>query len=263
MDEITRKAIATERQLRNLPADPPEDLSGAYDDGFDEIARSVPVRMIQGQLVKYIAPSWLINGVPEPISGRQLLVTATAEVWTKWFGGRVVKTIPRQPGKWFPKRDELGDLDPGAWELGLDGKPQDPWRERPNCYAQLCDEDTAEVFTYTTNSTMGGNRAVYDLAVVVARKRRIAGRNFRPVVQLTNQLVPTKRGNKQWPVMKFVCWRLDEPQTATAPADAPKAPAKALAHSRPPPDDEPIRYPYDEPPPYDMPDEDLHGEPPF
>jgi hypothetical protein len=60
----------------------------------------------------------------------------------------------------MPDRRTLGDLDESKWELGLDGKPQDP--QRHFNYLVLQRGDTGEMFTYTTASVTG-RRAVGNL----------------------------------------------------------------------------------------------------
>jgi hypothetical protein len=60
----------------------------------------------------------------------------------------------------MPDRNTLGDLNVAEWELGLDGKPQDPWQHF--IYLVLQRGDTRELFTYTTSS-ITGRRAVGNL----------------------------------------------------------------------------------------------------
>ena len=60
----------------------------------------------------------------------------------------------------MPKRETLGDTDSLEWELGLDGKPSDPWRHF--MYLVLQRGDTGELFTYTAGSVTG-RRAVGNL----------------------------------------------------------------------------------------------------
>jgi hypothetical protein len=60
----------------------------------------------------------------------------------------------------MPARETLGDTDPATWELGLDGKPSDPWRHFT--YLVLQRADTGELFTYSTSS-ITGRRAVGNL----------------------------------------------------------------------------------------------------
>jgi hypothetical protein len=60
----------------------------------------------------------------------------------------------------MPDHSALGDLDPSKWEIGLDGRPQDPWRHFN--YLVLQRGDTGEMFTYTAGSVTG-RRAVGNL----------------------------------------------------------------------------------------------------
>ena len=59
-----------------------------------------------------------------------------------------------------PPRESLGDGDPAKWEMGLDGKPADPWQN--TVYLVLQRGDTGEMFTFTTSSDTG-RRAVGNL----------------------------------------------------------------------------------------------------
>jgi hypothetical protein len=60
----------------------------------------------------------------------------------------------------MPPRETLGATDVSKWELGLDGKPQDPWQH--HIYLVLQRGDSAEMFTYVTSS-ITGRRAIGNL----------------------------------------------------------------------------------------------------
>ena len=59
-----------------------------------------------------------------------------------------------------PPRETLGDTDESRWEIGLDGKPADPWQ--PTVYLLLENTETHELATFVTNSKTG-RRAVAKL----------------------------------------------------------------------------------------------------
>ena len=80
----------------------------------------------------------------------------------------------------MPDRDTLGDPDPSKWEMGLDGKPADPWRHF--IYLVLQRGDTAELFTYTTCSVTG-RRAIGNLLRHYDRMQRTHPDMY-PVVRL-------------------------------------------------------------------------------
>jgi hypothetical protein len=79
-----------------------------------------------------------------------------------------------------PHRDELSDRDPSKWEIGLDGKPSDPWQH--HTYLVLQKGDTAELFTFVTSSATG-HRAVGNLLRHYDRMQRTNPGEL-PVVRL-------------------------------------------------------------------------------
>ena len=52
-----------------------------------------------------------------------------------------------------PSRNSLGDNDPSAWEVGLNGEPADPWQMQ--CLLPLLDAKTGEPFVFQTVSVTG------------------------------------------------------------------------------------------------------------
>jgi hypothetical protein len=80
----------------------------------------------------------------------------------------------------MPNRATLGDLDRAEWELGLDGKPQDPWQHF--IYLVLQRGDTGELFTYTTSSVTG-RRAVGNLLRHYDRDQKTHPETY-PIVRL-------------------------------------------------------------------------------
>ena len=80
----------------------------------------------------------------------------------------------------LPSLNTLGDRDQTKWEIGLDGKPQDPWRHF--IYLVLQRTDTGEMFTYTTSSVTG-RRAVGNLLRHYDRMQKTHP-DFYPVVRL-------------------------------------------------------------------------------
>jgi hypothetical protein len=57
----------------------------------------------------------------------------------------------------MPARESLGNTDEAKWEIGLDGKPADPWQHHQ--YLVLQDAESKELFTFVTGSVTG-RRAV-------------------------------------------------------------------------------------------------------
>jgi hypothetical protein len=80
----------------------------------------------------------------------------------------------------MPPRETLGHLNPAEWELGLDGKPTDPWQH--HVYLVLQRADTGELFTFTASSNTG-RRAIGTLLRHYDRMGRTHPDMF-PVVRL-------------------------------------------------------------------------------
>jgi hypothetical protein len=76
----------------------------------------------------------------------------------------------------LPRREELGDADPSKWDIGLSGRPEDPWHHFMEIVLERV--DTKEVFLFGTSSYTGRkavaallkncNRAGSDLIVKLA-----------------------------------------------------------------------------------------------
>jgi hypothetical protein len=80
----------------------------------------------------------------------------------------------------MPPREALGDFDQARWEVGLDGKPADPWQH--HVYLVLQRGDTNELFTFVTSSVTG-RRAIGTLLRHFDRMQKTHP-NFYPVVRL-------------------------------------------------------------------------------
>jgi hypothetical protein len=83
-------------------------------------------------------------------------------------------------GFMMPARESLGNLDQSKWEMGLDGKPQDPWSHQ--VYLVLQQGDSGELFTFVTSS-ITGRRAVGTLLRHYDRMQRTHPDQY-PVVRL-------------------------------------------------------------------------------
>jgi len=80
----------------------------------------------------------------------------TQHGWVKFNGAGQPPT--RHMGGMFngyvpPSRGELGDDDPTLWEVGLSGKPQDPWKAQ--ALLPLKEVDGDRLYIFQTSSTTG------------------------------------------------------------------------------------------------------------
>jgi hypothetical protein len=80
----------------------------------------------------------------------------------------------------MPPRDSLGDNDAAAWELGLDGKPADPFQH--HVYLVLENAETHEMFTFVTSSQTG-RRAIGNLLKHFDRVQKTDAGHY-PLVKL-------------------------------------------------------------------------------
>jgi hypothetical protein len=80
----------------------------------------------------------------------------------------------------LPPRAQLGDTDPKKWEIGLSGRPEDPWREE--LMVVLKRPATMELLTFSTMSKTG-RRAVGNLLKHYDRLQTTSPGSF-PVVRL-------------------------------------------------------------------------------
>jgi hypothetical protein len=103
----------------------------------------------------------------------------------------------------YPKREDLDRLDQSQWELGLDGKVTDPWKDTR--YAYFVDPDTALPSTYATWAV------TYDEGFINLGDAVTRMRGARPgavaLVELTSRSYKTVVGPKKKPIFKIVGWR--------------------------------------------------------
>jgi hypothetical protein len=125
------------------------------DDGWNAAAAEEAERLLRGVLIKFIDWKYYAGKQRTPLpEGFQLIALATVACWQDWQGGKVVKSIVREPGKYLPAREALGDLDETQWEV-KNGKPVDPWATTRLIY--LVHPVSAALYTFSTSS--GGGRS--------------------------------------------------------------------------------------------------------
>lgn len=181
----------------------------APNDGWDDAAKDAQSTVIRGAILKFADWRWTYGQEGVVLrEGTRLLATGTAHAWVKWVNGKPAVYRIRQPGEQLPERDELGDTNEGAWELGFDDQPKDPWQETRFVY--LLGEN-AEAYTFSTSS-WGGRNAVIELGDQIARMR-FAKKGAVPIVELHAAEMKTRFGKKSKPVLKVVDWRYPDGST--------------------------------------------------
>ena len=139
------------------------DTRAAAEKYLDEVAPA----SIVGRMVKFNKEAQFVTRDDgEPIAKDVEFVALCDQTLIGWVRFNDAGTPPdKVMGLWYdnfamPPRATLGDLDQATWELGLDGKPADPWQHHQ--YLVLQRTGTAEMFTFVT-STETGRRAVGNL----------------------------------------------------------------------------------------------------
>jgi hypothetical protein len=114
-----------------------------------------------GMRVKFVDGAWTTGGVPaDPKDEYFADPFKVTTQWECWVGNQVVDRVVEPVGGRLPERSTLGHDDENAWEIGLDGRPRDPWSQVD--YLPLVRVRDGEKFYYGA-STKGGKDAIADL----------------------------------------------------------------------------------------------------
>jgi hypothetical protein len=167
-DVLKRQHAQAEADRANLPAQ--ADINGAVDDYLKDLGGP------SGKLVKFSKDGRFVTTADgeEIEEGRKFVVPHDeVQVGLIKFNGHG-EAPDRRMGPLFkgfkvPARSTLGDLDESLWEIGLNGKPADPWQSQ--IMLPLADIETGELFVFTTTS-MTGRRAVGNLIAQCQRLGR-------------------------------------------------------------------------------------------
>jgi len=182
----------------NLPA-----VTSAPTDGFGMLAEAADFS-IQGERLKF-AKGEFVKGKQEGVLplGTRLEAHATAEAWLKFVNNELVEQVLHKSGEQFPERQDLGDNNESEWELGLDGRPKDPWTLC--AYIYFIEASGTRDFTFI-GSSFGARKAVYGLARQVVLKRR-SHPGAVPVIQLgVTSWMSKKFGKIAAPQFTVVGW---------------------------------------------------------
>jgi len=221
----------------NVPVPPSSD--GGFPAGLpgDRVTRGTPARWDETK-------SWTDrDGLPLPDT---MLVIGYITILRRWKDKRPEDKIEHP----LPDPEQLNAAIPVAeWEIGLDGKPQKPWKLTYVVY--LVDLKTGSLFTYA-NNTFGAMLAYNNLEEQIAVMRMLRGEHVYPIVRLEKRPMKTNFGMKTRPHFHPIDWRspggssgsqlmpqaptpqISGPSTQPSPAPAPTTPS-SLPTSPPPP----------------------------
>jgi hypothetical protein len=108
------------------------------------------------------------------------------------------------PNEPWPDIDAMNDACPrNEWRQDFNGNPVGPWQAQRVCY--LMHEISMKKFTYVTG-TIGGQRAMSELASNVAWMRKRVNAGATPIVKLESIFMPTRYGGRMAPSLTIVRW---------------------------------------------------------
>jgi hypothetical protein len=171
------------------------------DDGFAAAAADADSKLLKGPLLKFVDGLWTLGSVPVP-AGTRYVPERIFKVWVRWEDRRPAQHEWPRPSGSLPHRSTLGYDDESKWAAGIDGQPDDPWKNTR--YFWLVNPATGETFTYT-NHTYGTHLAYEALGGAVGTMRKVHPKAW-PIVELSSTQMKTKRGIKQRPHFAIVGW---------------------------------------------------------
>jgi len=121
---------------------------------------------VPGARLKFAKGEWTCDDAPVA-KGEQFIVhpETITRCLEKWEGKRIVDRVVARLGDRLPPRSTLGDTDESLWELGLDGRPRDPWGEVHYLGLTRIEDGSAVAFAATSD---GGKKAIGRLAMTIA-----------------------------------------------------------------------------------------------
>jgi hypothetical protein len=180
-------------------------------DGWDAAAGDLSASPVKGSLVKFDAGQFFLGKERTPIAAdRGFVALDTAEGWQYLKKGAPPEFSMRRLGGPKPPRPD-SYTDAGAWPLGLNGEPEDPWKYTR--YLYLVDPLSAETFSFASSS-FDGERGIGDLTSQIQLMRN-ARPGAVPVITLASRMMPTRFGPKPRPFFQVQSWRVrggDEPK---------------------------------------------------
>jgi hypothetical protein len=175
-------------------------LNAPVADGFDDDIGAN--RIIQGRVAKYDDPDWFVDGKPFDTTTK-LLVIGVKRAAQLWENQRPVKTIVCTPDKEVDIVALNREIPSDEWEIGLDGKPREPWQLQYIVY--LLDLHDGSQYT-AINSTAGMRVAWEDLRLRVKNIRLIKRSSVVPIIRLSSAPFRTRFGLKERPEFAIIDW---------------------------------------------------------
>jgi hypothetical protein len=178
----------------------PDSSFAGFADTYEDEDEAVNQRMILGTRIKFTNDAKWTNAQGVELDPQlRLIVEEMKRVVNKWpvTLGPPIDTFEVDPHKPWPNVKKLNETCPKPeWRTDLNGNPKGPYEAQRLLY--LLDPVTLDKYTFAT-STLGGARALSELAdkIVWAQKHREPG--IRPLVHLSSIWMPTRFGGRMRP----------------------------------------------------------------
>ena len=176
-----------------------------HQDGFALAAESTNNAPSRLAILKHRKGIYEVHGTSGgtiPLNSK-FLVLNVMHGWVRIEKGKKIQRIAREPGKHFPDRNELGDMDQDKWPVGLSGEPSDPWMIAYDMHIKSLSDGRG--FLFTTNNKTGCD-AVRDFAEAVVWQRQFKGPNAKPIVELGSRTFIGRYGPVAVPDFRIVDW---------------------------------------------------------
>lgn len=201
----------TQNALTTVSNKPP----AAITDGWDAAASDSAASPMKGASIKFDAGAYFIGREKTLIQPeKQFVAMDVREGWMFLKKDTPAEYCMRAIGGPKPPRpDSFNNQD--EWPPGLDGQPADPWKYSKFLY--LLDPATAEMFTFTSNTT-GGRIGLSDLTSQIQLMRSTRAGAV-PIIELQSRQMKTKFGMKPRPFFAVVGWHIQAEQGPKLIAD--------------------------------------------
>jgi hypothetical protein len=168
-------------------------FAGFVDTVEGEDDEAVNLRMIQGTRIKFSNEATWTDAQGVALDPQLcLIVVEMKRVVNKWPVdlGPPLETIEVAPGQPWPDINKLNAACPQTeWRTDFNGNPKGPYEAQRLLY--LLDPATLDKYTYATN-TIGGTRALSELAQKIEWAQKYRGPGVRPLVHLSSIWMPTR-----------------------------------------------------------------------
>jgi hypothetical protein len=171
-------------------------------DGFELVATPTSATF-RAKYMSFKKGHYFLGAEQEEVPlGTTFVVHGAMQGWAYMARGEKMRRIPREKGKPFPSREELGDTDPAKWPQ-FDGKPSDPWSLSNELLMTMRDTGQPVIFSIRSWS---GREVVEDLCRLVMFQRKQRGDNAKPVVAIGSATRKNPRGMYDIPTFTIIEW---------------------------------------------------------